>query len=124
MEGGASLYFCGEPRRLRFDWTALAELRKSYGPDLQSAVNVALSTADFDIMAEVLSVACARAVSAEEVMRDPPGIVPAIRALNEAFVFAYHGPEGPPKDSPRPLAMAQRVLRAIQLWIRSLRGSK
>lgn len=112
--GGVALHLCGAPRRLRFDWKALGELRAAYGAQFQEHVNAALLELDFDVIARALSLGVSGAVTEEAIKADPPPIVPALNALNRAFNIAYHGPDGaPPEAVKRPLAAARRAIRAI-----------
>ena len=111
--GGVTLQFCGAPRRLRFQWEALGELRSKFGPAFQDRVNEAMVSLDFDVIALALSLGCSGAVTAEQVKANPPAIVPALNALQAAFVAAYHGPDGPPEERKRPLAVVRRALRTI-----------
>lgn len=109
---GVSLRLCGEPRRLRFDWNDMCELRKQYGPDFQDKINLAIAELDFETIAKTLSVSCRGELTVAQIMSDPPPIVASIRALTDAFNEAYHGPDMPKKVA-RPFVKAMAKLRLL-----------
>lgn len=119
--GGVALHFCGAPRRLRFEWNAFGVLRAKYGGAVfQDNINAGLFSCDFDVIAECLSFGIGGELSAAAIKADPPAIVPAITALHKAFNLAYHGPDGPPKEKPRPLAMARAALARMREAARAI----
>lgn len=121
MGGGVSLMIGGAPRALRFDWCALSALREKYGPTFQDAINDAMMGQDFAVMADVIA-AGSPGLSADDVMRDSPPVVDAVRAISAALRLAFYGPEGQ-KD--RPLAdRAARLMDQAKAAISSLTHSR
>lgn len=106
LDGAVTLAIAGRPRRLAFTWGVLAEIRATYGEGFQDQFNEALASTDFRVLAELVSLATERELSAAEVMRASPPIVATVKALAEAFSLAYHGPEWAREKKPSPLAHA------------------
>lgn len=123
MDSAASLVIAGEARKLRFDWSALAEFRALFGPDFQDRINRDLVQLDFSTMALAVSVGTGGKITPEEVIKSSPPIVETIKALNQAFTFAYHGPPSfAEKAIRRPLEVARSRVLSILSAMRSSIG--
>lgn len=129
IDGGVTLAIAGAPLRLAFDWSALASLRSMWGEDFQERMNAALTSYDFEKLSFLVEMASGRKLSAFEVMRASPPIVPTIVALSNAIRVAYHGPEAlreaaEEKGEEGPLAIAAGMMMrrlkslAISFWRR------
>lgn len=78
---------------LRYDWDGLARLIGEFGQDFDSVVAKASASMDVDTIAKAVAIGLGGDVTAEDVKRASPPIVPAVQAVMRALNLAFHGDE-------------------------------
>lgn len=84
---------------LRYDWHAIGRLVEEFGQDFDAAISKASVLTDIDAIAKAVAIGLGDGISAEDVKRASPPIVPTVQAVMEALNLAFHGQKGaPPAD--------------------------
>src|SRR4051794_24089749 len=82
---------------LVFDWRAMAQAQEAHGKDVFKD----LMNAGPEVIADVLAIGLSKNhpdITKEKVLDFSPPMIPAINTINQALLYAYFGPDGPPKD--------------------------
>jgi hypothetical protein len=94
--GTVDLAICGKTVQLKYDWAALSNVITKHGVEVIAAIFTAspAQIADMVVMGAPTS-----GLTAEEIMKSSPPLMPIMKALDAAIGFAYWGPDGPPKKT-------------------------
>lgn len=107
----------GGGRTLRYDWAALSRLRTELGKDYEKEISRAMAELDTAVIARALACGLTPPMSAEDLERESPPIIEAVRGIELALKYAYYGGEEPgqtPTDPPPgPSGWWIRLLRRI-----------
>ena len=107
----------GGGRTLRYDWAALSRLRTELGKDYEKEISRAMAELDTAVLARALACGLTPPMSVEDLERESPPVIEAVRAIELALKYAYYGGEDPgptPTDPPSgPSGLLTRLRKLI-----------
>lgn len=99
--GKTSIVLGGETYTVKYDWDALAKLRKLFGEEYTAEVLKAVSTENVEALAQIIAVGTGGAITDKKVMKLSPPLHVVIEAVRVGFNVAYTGQEEPPENPTR-----------------------
>ena len=118
--GDVDLLIIDKSYKLRYDWTAIAELKSQLGPEFDTAIAQASVGFDMEVIATALDIGLRRHHEDELTVKDivavSPPVIPVTTAINQALTIAFHGTLEVPefRDANPPLLTRIRTL--IAAW--------
>ena len=89
LSGSVKFSFEGGAYDVRFDYAAIAKLQAMYGEKFLDIVGDAINKKQINAICSVLSISTG--IERQAIMDASPPIIPAVMALDRAWLAAWHG---------------------------------
>lgn len=96
---------------VKYDWDALAKLRKLLGEEYTAEVLKAVSTENVEVLAQIISIGTGGTITDKKVMALSPPLHVVVEAVRVGFNIAYTGQEEPPENPTKAGAMTRLINR-------------
>ncbi len=102
--GDVALKIGGKQYTLKYDWTAVVQLKTEFGKEFDMEVSLAITEMDLPVLAKILAIGleCYQLgkFTDQDILSLSPPIVPIIGAIQKAISCAYYGEGEAPSDRP------------------------
>ncbi len=102
--GDVALEIGGKQYVLKYDWTAVVQLKTEFGNEFDLETSRAMTEMDLPVLAKILAIGleCYQLgkFTDQDIIKLSPPIVPIIGAIEKAISRAYYGEGEAPSDRP------------------------
>ena len=115
-KGEFDIILGGKPHTLVYDWEAIAAM-KSIHPD-ENVISTLYADKDTHLLSKIVAIGLKKYhpdMTAEQVFKLSPAVIPTIQKVDQALLIAYVGPDEPKKsdDSKKKVSGLKTRLRNL-----------